>query len=361
MTKLIEWVNYEIKTLIRCRGESLFACAMGRLHVRSKRGDRELRERRAAVRVRVVCRLAHLAASHEAALAPLVHAPQHRVQNTLELRLLPPERALRVVRERLSVRHRPAQQRLPTARVRAHVECNTRTRRKRLLLRSGCVGAGVGAQERVERELRKELPLQLQELERLQVHAHDVRIGESHRSCGSSWLRRLFSCDGNARYSERSPLLITGVPKWTSFWSRRGRPGRDLRVARQAGPAAVRECPRHRSCTRRRRRRSARTRGCGAAGSAGWGGARWWRPRAAHRAASPRRWASRGTRVRRGSSRANIRRRAVVLEPVRSARRCGGGRVAVHPLFERLLLLEQKRTLERVYFARVFCKLTILN
>ena len=134
--------------------------------MRSKRGDRELRERRAAVRVRirVVCPLAHLAASHEAALAPLAHTLQHRVQNTLELRLLPPERALRVVRERLSVRHRPAQQRLPTARVRTHVECNTRTRR---LLRSGRVGAGVGAQERVERELRTELPLQLQELERL--------------------------------------------------------------------------------------------------------------------------------------------------------------------------------------------------
>ena len=73
--------------------------------MRSKRGDRELRERRAAVRVRVVCPLVHLAASHEAALAPLAHAPQHRVQNTLELRLLPPERALRVVRERLRVRH----------------------------------------------------------------------------------------------------------------------------------------------------------------------------------------------------------------------------------------------------------------
>ena len=80
------------------------------------------------------------------------------------------------MRERLRVRHRPAQQRLPTARVRAHVECNTRTRRRRRLLRSGRIGASVGAQERVERELRTEL--QLQELERLQVHAHDVRIRE---------------------------------------------------------------------------------------------------------------------------------------------------------------------------------------
>ena len=146
--------------------------------MRSKRGDRELRERRAAVRVRVVCPLAHLAASHEAALAPLAHAPQHRVQNTLEHRLLLPERALCVVRERLRVRHQPAQQRLPTARVRGHVECNTRTRRRRRLLRSGRVGAGVGDQERVERELRSELPLHLQKLERLEVHAHDVRIGE---------------------------------------------------------------------------------------------------------------------------------------------------------------------------------------
>ena len=38
---------------------------------------------------------------------------------------------------------------------------------------------------------------------------------------------------------------------------------------------------------------------------------------------------------------------------LRSARRGGGGRVAVHPL------VEQKRALERVYFASVFCKLTI--
>ena len=34
--------------------------------------------------------------------------------------------------------------------------------------------------------------------------------------------------------------------------------------------------------------------------------------------------------------------------------------VTVHPLVERLLL-EQKRALERVYFASVFCKLTMLN
>ena len=85
---------------------------------------------------------------------------------------LSPEIALRVVRERLRVRYRPAQQRLPTERVLAHVVCNTRTRRRRLLLLSG----SIGAQERVERDLQTEL--QLQELERLQVHAHDVRIGE---------------------------------------------------------------------------------------------------------------------------------------------------------------------------------------
>ena len=65
-------------------------------------------------------------------------------------------------------------------------------------------------------------------------------------------------------------------------------------------------------------------------------------------------------RVRRGSARANVRRGAVILEPVRSAHRGGEDRVAVHPLVERLLL-EQKRALVRVYFANVFSKLTILN
>ena len=108
----------------------------------------------------------------------VANASANLVQNTLELRLLPPERALRVMRERLRVRHRPAQQHLPTAPVPAHVKCNTRTRGRRRLLRSGRAGAGVGAQERVERELRTKRPLQLQELEKLQVHAHDVRIGE---------------------------------------------------------------------------------------------------------------------------------------------------------------------------------------
>ena len=175
--------------------------------MRSKRGDRELRERCAAVRVRVVCPLAYLAASHWAALAPLAHAPQHRVQNTLEHRLLPPERALRVARERLCVRHRPAQQRLPTARLRAYVECNTRTRR---LLRSRRVGAGVGAQERVERELRTELPLHSCRNSRGCRYMRTMcALGKSHRWCASSGLRKLFSCDGSARYSERSPLLIS--------------------------------------------------------------------------------------------------------------------------------------------------------
>ena len=64
---------------------------------------------------------------------------------------------------------------------------------------------------------------------------------------------------------------------------------------------------------------------------------------------------ARDARVRRGSARANIRRRAVVLEPVRSVRR-GGGREAFHPLVERLLL-EQKRALERVYFAVYFLQI----